>query len=137
MKALLLFGLGAIALPSVLATPLNSNEARQSGSKSFMGSNLYFLPGMSDQDQDTYINDLAQYGAKVVRVWVNQQAGGGHCEKGSKLSVSVPPLETTLGKFNNQTLDAVDKVVDKLSKKGIKAIISPHDANSLLGDYRK
>ncbi|KAI0379660.1 glycoside hydrolase family 5 protein [Hypomontagnella monticulosa] len=102
-----------------------------------MGTNLYFLPGMSDQDQDTYINDLAQYGAKVVRVWVNQQSGGGHCEKGSKLSVSVPPLETTLGKFNNQTLDAVDKVVNKLSKKGIKAIISPHDANSLLGDYRK
>ncbi|KAI0138633.1 glycoside hydrolase family 5 protein [Hypoxylon sp. NC0597] len=102
-----------------------------------MGSNLYFLPGMSDQDQDAYINDLAQYGAKVVRVWVNQQFGGGHCEKGSKLQNSVPQLETTLGKFNDQTLDAVDKVVNKLAQKGIKAIISPHDANSLLGDYRK
>ncbi|OTA60675.1 glycoside hydrolase family 5 protein [Hypoxylon sp. EC38] len=102
-----------------------------------MGSNLYFLPGMSDQGQDTYINDLAKYGAKVVRVWVNQQSGGGHCEKGSKLQNSVPQLETTLGKFNDQTLDAVDKVVNKLAQKGIKAIISPHDANSLLGDYRK
>ncbi|KAI1097294.1 glycoside hydrolase family 5 protein [Jackrogersella minutella] len=102
-----------------------------------MGSNLYFLPGMSDQDQDTYINDLAQYGAKVVRVWVNQQTGNGHCEKGSKLSVSVPNLETQLGKFNDQILDAVDKVVNKLAQKGIKSIISPHDGNSLLGDYRK
>ncbi|KAI0181199.1 glycoside hydrolase family 5 protein [Hypoxylon sp. FL1284] len=102
-----------------------------------MGTNLYFLPGMSDQDQDAYIKDLVDYGIKVVRVWVNGQAGNGHCEKGSKLSVQLPQLETTLGKFNDQTLDAVDKVVNKLSQKGIKAIISPHDANSLLGDYRK
>ncbi|KAI1144248.1 glycoside hydrolase family 5 protein [Hypoxylon sp. FL0543] len=101
-----------------------------------MGSNLYFLPGMADQDQDAYINDLAKYGAKVVRVWVNQQSAG-HCEKGSNLKNSVPQLETTLGKYNDQTLDAVDNVVNKLAQKGIKAIISPHDANSLLGDYRK
>ncbi|KAL7626437.1 hypothetical protein AAE478_003209 [Parahypoxylon ruwenzoriense] len=64
-------------------------------------------------------------------------SGDGHCEKGSKLSVKVPQLETTLGKYNDETLDAVDKVVDKLARKGIKAIISPHDANSLPGDYRK
>ncbi|KAI2785104.1 glycoside hydrolase family 5 protein [Daldinia loculata] len=36
------------------------------------------------------------------------------------------------GKFDDKTLDAVDKVVNKLAKKGIKSIISPHDANSLL-----
>ncbi|KAI1384822.1 glycoside hydrolase family 5 protein [Hypoxylon trugodes] len=102
-----------------------------------MGSNLYFLPGLSDSDQDAYISTLQSYGAKVVRVWVNGQAGNGQCEKGSKLSVQVPQLETTLGTYNDQTLDAVDKVIQKLSEKGIKAIISPHDANSLLGDYRK
>ncbi|XXG96871.1 hypothetical protein Hte_003162 [Hypoxylon texense] len=137
MKASLLLGLSALALPSAYGSSLSQNEARQSGSKSFMGTNLYFLPGMSDQDQDSYINDLANYGAKVVRVWVNQQSGDGHCEKGSKLSVKVPQLETTIGTYNDETLDAVDKVVNKLAQKGIKSIISPHDANSLLGDYRK
>ncbi|KAI1213559.1 glycoside hydrolase family 5 protein [Annulohypoxylon truncatum] len=134
MKVSTLAILGALAL-GVSATPVSQNEAR-AGSKSFMGSNLYFLPGMSDQGQDAYIADLANYGAKVVRVWVNQQSSGS-CEKGSKLAVSVPQLETTIGKYNNQTLDAVDKVVSKLAKKGIKAIISPHDGNSLIGDYRK
>ncbi|OTB07272.1 glycoside hydrolase family 5 protein [Hypoxylon sp. CI-4A] len=136
MKTSLLATLGALALQSASATPLSQVETRQSGSKSFMGSNLYFLPGLSDDDQDKYINDLADYGAKVVRVWVNQQSGES-CEKGSKLAVSVPPLETELSKYNDETLDAVDKVVSKLAQKGIKSIISPHDANSLLGDYRK
>lgn len=67
---------------------------------------------------------------------------------------NIPALETTLGQYNNETLDAVDKVLVKvcfyqyrfsdcdsnecqLANKNIKAIISPHDANSLIGDYRK
>ncbi|KAI1803051.1 glycoside hydrolase family 5 protein [Daldinia bambusicola] len=134
MKASLLLSLGALALPGVFASPMNKIETRQS-SHSFMGSNLYFLPGLSDQDQDNYINDLSNYGVKVVRVWVNRQGAG--CEKGSQLAVDVGPLESELGKFDDRTLDAVDKVVNKLAKKGIKSIISPHDANSLLNDYRK
>ncbi|KAK6950543.1 hypothetical protein Daesc_008871 [Daldinia eschscholtzii] len=135
MKASMLLSWGALALPGVFATPRDEIEPRK-GSNSFMGSNLYFLPGLSDQDQDNYINNLSNYGVKAVRVWVNRQAAG-HCEKGSNLEVDVGPLEPELGKFDNKTLDAVDKVVNKLAKKGIKSIISPHDANSLLDDYRK
>ncbi|KAI2615548.1 glycoside hydrolase family 5 protein [Hypoxylon sp. NC1633] len=134
MKASLVLGLGALALPSASATPVGLRDASQS--KSFMGTNLYFLPGMSDEDQDTYINDIANYGAKVVRVWVNPQSGGS-CEKGTKIAVSVPKLEDKLGQYNDQALDAVDKVVNKLAQKGIKSIISPHDGNAFLNDYRK
>ena len=57
--------------------------------------------------------------------------------KGSNIVQDIPPLETTLGKYNDATLDALDKVLVKLAAKNIKAVISPHDANSLIGDYRK
>lgn len=100
-----------------------------------MGTNLYYLQGLSDSDQDAYIGQMAADGAKVARVWVNAQNPG--CQKGSRIAVTVPPLESTIGKYNDETLDALDKVIVKLSNKGIKALISPHDANSLLGDYRK
>ncbi|KAK8031842.1 glycoside hydrolase family 5 protein [Apiospora arundinis] len=103
---------------------------------SWMGTNLYYLQGLSDGDQNTYINAMANDGVKVVRVWVNRQTAG-DCQKGSKIATSVPPLETTLGVYNKTTLDALDKVIVKLSAKGMKALISPHDANSLIGDYRK
>lgn len=101
-----------------------------------MGSNLYYLQGLSDSDQDAYIGQMAADGAKVARVWVNAQ-NEGSCQKGSRIAVTVPPLESTIGKYNDKTLDALDKVIVKLSKHGIKSLISPHDANSLLGDYRK
>ncbi|KAI8626914.1 glycoside hydrolase family 5 protein [Xylariaceae sp. FL1651] len=112
MKAFLL-SLGALALSSVSASPVNSV---QQSAKSWMGTNLYYLQGLSDSDQNTYINDIANYGVKVVRVWANSQAGGGACEKGSKIEKAVPAFETT---------------------KGIKVVISPYDGNSLIGDYRK
>ncbi|KJX97184.1 glycoside hydrolase family 5 protein [Zymoseptoria brevis] len=102
---------------------------------SWSGTNLYFLQGLSDDDQDAYIDKLKSYNTKVVRLWVNRQAKG--CQKGSTLVKDIPALETTLGQYNNATLDAVDQVLVKLAAKDIKAIISPHDANSLLGGYRK
>lgn len=105
------------------------------GSGSWAGTNLYYLQGMSDSDQDAYINKLASYNTKVVRLWVNRQSKG--CQKGSNIVRDIPALETTLGQYNKVTLDELDKVLVKLVAKNIKAIISPHDANSLIGDYRK
>lgn len=102
---------------------------------SWMGTNSYYLQGLSDADQDANIAAMAKDGAKVARVWVNGQTAG-DCQKGSLIASTVPPLETTLGDYNHATLDALDKVIVKFSAKGIKALISPHDANSLLGDYR-
>ncbi|KAI0006472.1 glycoside hydrolase family 5 protein [Xylariaceae sp. FL0662B] len=131
----LLPAVGALALSNSVSAASNTSSQ---ASKSFMGSNLYFIQGLADADQDAYISDLAAYGAKAVRVWVRQEAGDDDgCVKGSTLSVELPDLETTLGEYNDETLDALDKVVYKLAQKGIKVIISPHDANSLLGDYRR
>lgn len=102
---------------------------------SWTGTSLYFLQALSDGDQDAYIDKLKSYNTKVVRLWVNRQGKG--CQKGSTLVKDIPPLETTLGQYDDAALDAVDQVLVKLVAKGIKAIISPHDANSLLGDSRK
>lgn len=104
-------------------------------SPSWAGTNLYYLQGLSDSDQDAYISKLSSYNTKVVRLWVNGQSKG--CQKGSNIVQDIPQLETTLGQYNDVTLDAVDKVLVKLVAKNIKAVISPHDANSLIGDYRK
>jgi mannan endo-1,4-beta-mannosidase len=132
MKSILIT-LGALAL-GALASPAGPIGAeKRSTSKSWAGTNLYFLQGLSDADQNTYINNLASYGAKVVRVWVNAQPGGNTCEKGSYIAKSIPALEDTIGQYNAATLDALDSVLVKLAAKGIKALISPHDANMICG----
>ena len=125
----------AFALLAAITRSSSSLSLRRDNPKSWMGTNLYYLQGLSDSDQDAYIGQMAEDGAKVVRVWVNRQTAG-ECQKGSRIVLTVPPLESTIGQYNDETLDALDKVIVKLSDHGIKALISPHDANSLLGDYR-
>ncbi|KAH8170114.1 glycoside hydrolase family 5 protein [Sarocladium implicatum] len=121
---------GSLAFAAASALP----DKRQS-SPSWAGTNLYFLQGLSDQDQDAYIQQLSNYNVKVVRLWVNSQSQG--CQKGSRIVRDIPALETTIGQYNKVTLDELDKVLVKLVSKNIKAIISPHDSNSLIGDYRQ
>ncbi|KAK8022439.1 hypothetical protein PG993_013206 [Apiospora rasikravindrae] len=121
-------------LTSAVLVAIASCATNDTGN-SWMGANLYYLQGLSDGDQNAYIDAMAEDGAKVVRLWVNRQTAG-DCQKGSLIASTVPPLETALGVYNNATLDALDKVIVKLYAKGMKALISPHDANSLLGDYR-
>ena len=97
-------------------------------SHSYGGSSLYFLPGLSNSDQDYYINTLASYGTKVIRLWINGLGTG--CVKGSNVVTSQQEFETSaFGTYNWATLANVDKVLAKLAAKGMKAIISPHDGN--------
>ncbi|RFU73379.1 glycoside hydrolase family 5 [Trichoderma arundinaceum] len=98
-------------------------------SNSFAGSSLYFLHGLSASDQAYYINTLASYGAKVVRIWINGLGTG--CVKGSNVVTSVQEFETTIGQYNWDTLAKLDKVLAQLAAKGMKAIISPHDGNDI------
>ncbi|KAL7945039.1 glycoside hydrolase family 5 protein [Trichoderma barbatum] len=98
-------------------------------SNSFAGSSLYFLPGLSAFDQAYYINTLAGYGAKVVRIWINQHTTG--CDKGSNIVTGVQDFETSIGSYNWDALAKVDKVLAQLAAKGMKAIISPHDGNDI------
>lgn len=126
--------LGALASSALSLTTLTARNSTTP--TSWMGTNLYYLQGLSAADQVAYIETMAADGVKVVRVWVNAQTAGA-CQKGSLIAADVPALETAaLGEYNNATLDALDGVLVKLEDKGIKALISPHDANSLLGDYR-
>ncbi|KAI0125154.1 glycoside hydrolase superfamily [Xylariales sp. AK1849] len=137
MKSLFI-ALSAIGLATTLtANPLvkSPGPVARSSSNSWAGSNLYFLQGLSDSDQDDWLDNLVSYGGKVVRVWVNAQGGSGHCEKGSKLAYGVPDLESNgLGSYSDETLDLLDATLVKISGKGLKAVISPHDGNALAGD---
>ncbi|TVY71426.1 putative mannan endo-1,4-beta-mannosidase F [Lachnellula suecica] len=116
-----------LLLPTIVA-PL-ALSAFATASNSFGGSSLYFLQGLSDADQDSYINTLSSYGAKVLRLWVTGTSAG--CTKGSKVATSLPDFETTIGTYNNDTLKALDSVLAKMAAKGMKAIISPHDGNKI------
>lgn len=99
------------------------------GSTSWAGSNLYFLHGLSASDQASYIDTLASYGAKVVRVWVTGLGTG--CQKGSNVAVNIPDLEpNSIGEYDDTVLAALDNVLAQFVKNGIKAIISPHDGNA-------
>lgn len=117
------FILGAAAKPTGL-------DAR-GGSKSWAGTSSYFLQGLSGSDQDNYIQTLADNGVKVVRLWVSDQPGGNSCVKGSISVSDAPELETTIGQYNDRTLDLLDQTLLKLESHGLKAIISPHDGNKL------
>lgn len=46
----------------------------------------------------------------------------------------MPPLETTIGVYDKTVLAALDDTLKLLHDNGMKAIISPHNANSLTGD---
>jgi Na+-transporting NADH:ubiquinone oxidoreductase subunit NqrE len=41
------------------------------GSNSWAGSNNYFIHAASASEQETWVNTLADWGAKVVRLWGN------------------------------------------------------------------
>ncbi|KAI0165891.1 glycoside hydrolase family 5 protein [Xylariaceae sp. FL1272] len=100
----------------------------------WMGTNLYYLQGLSEEDQNSYIDTLADYGVKVVRLWANRQPGNSEL---SNIRLVIPFLATSIGAYNYETLDALDLVISKLAQKGMKVVISPHDGNSLIhGDYR-
>jgi mannan endo-1,4-beta-mannosidase len=54
--------------------------------------------------------------------------------KGSIIPNSVPPFESTIGVYDTTVLAALDNTLKLVYDSGMKAIISPHNANSLTGD---
>ncbi|CAM1502502.1 Fc.00g044860.m01.CDS01 [Cosmosporella sp. VM-42] len=114
-------------------TLLTSLALGASASNSWAGTSNYFLQGMALSEQQAYLQQVANDGGKVVRLWVSNQSGGGSCVKGSVSSIGVPELETTLGQYNHETMDALDQTLVYIEQYGLKAIISPHDGNKLNG----
>ena len=117
---------------TAIASPASSLPKRQ-GSKSWSGTSNYFLQGMSTSDQQSYISQLASDGVKVLRLWVSNQPGGGACVKGSLSEMGCDHFEETIGQYEWRTLDLLDQTLVYLEENGMKAIISPHDANLLNG----
>ncbi|TVY27169.1 putative mannan endo-1,4-beta-mannosidase F [Lachnellula hyalina] len=117
----LVVGLGASCLSASAIEKRNS-------SKSWAGSNNYYLHALHPEEQTTYIDALKGFGTKVVRLWVTGGSDG--CAKSSSTQ-SVPVYESTFGDYQTSTLAALDSVLSQLHAAGIKAIISPHDANLL------
>jgi mannan endo-1,4-beta-mannosidase len=118
---------------AVSASPTTPKSSQPEGSKSWAGTSNYFVQGLSASDQEAYISALADAGVKVIRLWVSQQPGGGSCVKGSISKNSAPNFEEAIGTYNWETLDLLDQTLVYLEEKGIKALISPHDANLLNG----
>ncbi len=117
-------------------------------SKSFGGSNNYFIHGVSDYEREQWVNTLADWGAKVVRLWGNvfwrlsefiwwfSAVVGLYdgCVKGSKTSyIQNLENEGSIGTYHPEVLHALDNVLSLLHKRGMKAIISPHDGGSIGG----
>lgn len=102
-----------------------------SATQSFAGTNNYFLHGLPPSEQEAYLSVLSSWGAKVVRLWVTGTTAG--CVKGSTDETSIPQLENTVGTYDTTVLDKLDDTLALLSKYGMKAIISPHDANQVNG----
>ncbi|KAF2466233.1 uncharacterized protein BDR25DRAFT_237190, partial [Lindgomyces ingoldianus] len=103
----------------------------------FAGSNEYFLHALPATDQQVYVETLAGWGVLsgvLTGVLVTYTDGG--CLKGSTDVLVVPPLESMVGTYDTTVLTALDDTLKILSSNGIKAIISPHNANSLTGDER-
>ncbi|KAG4440554.1 hypothetical protein IFR05_003970 [Cadophora sp. M221] len=120
--------LSLVSLLGLTASFANAFVVENRNSKSWAGSNNYYLHALHPEEQASYINSLKSYGTKVVRLWVTGGSDG--CAKSSNTH-SVPVYESTIGQYNNGTLDALDSVLTQLHTAGIKAIISPHDANLL------
>ncbi|KAI3396839.1 hypothetical protein diail_11610 [Diaporthe ilicicola] len=107
-------------------------EAAKRDSPSWAGSNLYFLHGLTGDQQSDYIDTLASWGVKAIRLWVTGLGGG--CIKGSTNTTSIPELEpNSVGTYDTTVLEALDNTLSRLHAKGIQAIISPHDAGHING----
>lgn len=55
----------------------------------------------------------------------------GSCQKSSATPIQTTSYENDIGTYQNGTLAAIDAVLAQLNAAGMKAIISPHDANDL------
>lgn len=120
-------------ITAAFALGVSATPTKRQGSKSWAGTSNYFVQSMSTSEQQSYLSQLASDGVKVIRLWVSNQPGGGACVKGSLSQTGCPHFEETIGEYNYETLDLLDQTLVYLQDNGMKAIISPHDANLLNG----
>ncbi|KAI9344008.1 glycoside hydrolase superfamily [Obelidium mucronatum] len=88
------------------------------------GVNSYFMANLPEKEQRYLLSSLQAAGVTKVRIFVTQFGAGG---KGTNASAT-PDLEmTTLGKYDDTALLAIDKLMSLVPEYGIKLIIALHD----------
>ncbi|RYP69607.1 hypothetical protein DL770_008213 [Monosporascus sp. CRB-9-2] len=102
------------------ASPANAPRQNEN---SWTGANLDHLQGLSDAKQDAYIEHMASAGAKVIRVW--DKHARRQFPKGRQSPRQRASLRDDHAPVKLETLDALDEVIDKVARAGMKAIISP------------
>lgn len=55
--------------------------------------------------------------------------------KGNNIAIGCDEFEDTIGDYNNYTLDLLDASIVKIKNNGMKALISPHNANLLSSEH--
>jgi len=96
---------------------------------SWVGSNLYYAPGLYQNDQDFLFSNLQSAGVKVLRIWLDGQSTAS--TKGTNIQ-SYPNLEPqTVGQYDDTVLNLVDALMLTANKYGIKLLISMYSFNSL------
>ncbi|KAF4303459.1 putative beta- -mannanase protein [Botryosphaeria dothidea] len=122
----------ALAVTLAIAPAVCSPANHARNSPSWASSNLYFLHALPADEQSRYIDMLADWGVKALRLWVTGLDGG--CIKGSTATKAIPHLEPdAVGTYDTTVLAALDDTLKLLHCARIKAIISPHDAGQING----
>ncbi|KAH8893554.1 hypothetical protein GQ53DRAFT_763151 [Thozetella sp. PMI_491] len=126
-------GVPSLALSAVVgASPLVVKSETHSllprNSKSWAGTSLHYLHGLDFAAQDAYLTALANVGVKVLEVSAQTQ---GACVKGNAIANGCDEFEDAIGSYNYYILDLLDATIVKIHNHGMKALISPHNANRL------
>ncbi|PGH20733.1 hypothetical protein AJ80_03493 [Polytolypa hystricis UAMH7299] len=116
-SATLVATLAGLAAASPTSSHLE-NKAKRATISNFVGTNAYWLPGLSDADMDTAFRAMANAGMKVVRTWAfNDQTScsGFHLQCWSGGSPTINTGTNGLGRL--------DAVVSKAETYGIQLIL--------------
>lgn len=96
--------------------------------KHWAGVNSFYLHALSSSDQDEVVGNLNDAGVKVVRIFLSSVDASA---KGSS-SIELLDLEQVeVGEYDDDILDRVDALMDKLRAQDMKLIVALHDRYSL------
>lgn len=99
-------------------------------------SNLHYVAGLNQNQQEFLFSNLCKAGVKVICVWLDRQTQGS--TKGTLPFINFPDLESkVVGTYENTVLNLVDGVMLTAHKYGIKLMMDMHSYNALAHDvYR-
>ncbi|KAJ1548419.1 hypothetical protein HK405_003272, partial [Cladochytrium tenue] len=97
-------------------------------SDSFAGINSYFLHTLSDSDQNTVLDAIANANYRVIRIFIVHVYEG---NKGTSATGVNDIEENAIGSYDDTVLGMIDNFMLKCYNRGLKLIIALHDRYSL------